>query len=77
MSSKDHARHCVKCLTTDDGIEVTDSQKLANLLNNQFASVFITEPNTELPPPPIYNILSPMILVFITIPMVYLWWKRG
>ena len=70
MSSKDHARRCVKCLTTDGGREVTDTQKLANLLNNQFTSVFATEPDSEPPAPPKYNIPSPMSTVITTVPMV-------
>ena len=69
VSSKDHARRCVKRLTTDDG-EATVTQKLANLLNNQFASIFTTEPDGEPPPAPKYIILSPMSTVVITVPMV-------
>ena len=53
MSSKDHAWRCVKCLTTDDGREVTDTQKLANLLNKQFTSIFTMEPDSG--PPPLLN----------------------
>ena len=50
--------------------KVTDTQKLANLLNNQFASIFTTEPDGEPPPAPKYIILSPMSTVVITVPMV-------
>jgi len=48
---------------------VTDTKKLANFLKNQITSVFTTEPDSEPPTLPKYNILSSMSIVVITVSM--------
>ena len=47
-------------LITEQGEETTDTNKLADLLNLQFVSVFTTEPDGPLPSPPKYDVKAPM-----------------
>jgi len=51
ISSQDHNRQCIKELITKQDGKVTETNKLANLLNQQFVSVFTTEPDGHLPSP--------------------------
>ena len=60
VSSQDHNRRCIKKLITEQGEETTDTNKLADLLNLQFVSVFTTEPDGPLPSPPKYDVKAPM-----------------
>ena len=45
VSSQDHNRQGIRKLVTEEGGEITNITKLANSLNQQFVSVFTTEPN--------------------------------
>ena len=60
VSRQDHNRQCIKKLITEQGEETTDTNKLADLLNLQFVSVFTTEPDGPLPSPPKYDVKAPM-----------------
>ena len=45
VSSRDHNQRSIKCLTTSYRNEVIGSQNIADLLNEQFASVFTYKPD--------------------------------
>ena len=52
--SQDHNRRGIRKLVTEEGEEITDINKLANSLNQQFVFVFTTEPDGLLPSSPEY-----------------------
>ena len=68
VSSQDHNRQGIRKPVTEEGEEITNINKLANSLNQQFVSVFTTEPDGPLPSSPEYIVKSPMksITQFLT-----------
>ena len=65
VSSKDHNRRNIKRLMREDNGEGTDLREIAELLNQQFASVFTSESDGQLSPVPLSNTTSHMNEIII------------
>ena len=59
-SSQDHNKRGIRKPVTEEGEEITNINKLANSLNQQFVYVFTTEPGGPLPSSPEYIVKFPM-----------------
>ena len=65
ISSKDPNRRNIKRLMREDNSEAANLREIAELLNQQFASVFTSESDGQLPPVPLSNTTSQMTEIII------------
>ena len=65
ISSKDHNYHNIKCLMREDNSEATNLREITELLNQQFASIFTSESDGQLPPAPLSNTNNQMTEIII------------